>query len=152
SLAEPGPVRLLRLAPGRAPGSGYALEVRAIETGGSLSLKPLAVLPIVDSVAAVANVTLPAAFAIELRQRSLLTLKLLSLAGVLERLNREASDVMQSHWFGYADRAVYNPYFLRGRALQGLGVPTLADKAVRHFPYIDDLGRLASLLSLPPWQ
>src|SRR5262249_47906706 len=70
----------------------------------------------------------------------------------LERLNREAGEVMQAHWFTFADRAVYNPFFLRSRALQGLGVPGPNDRAVRHFPYIDDLGRLASLLSLSPWQ
>ena len=59
---------------------------------------------------------------------------------------------MQSHWFAYADRALYDPFFLRGLALQRLGPAAAGDPSVRHFPYIDDLGRLASLLSLPPWQ
>ena len=91
-------------------------------------------------------------FAVQLKQRSLLTLELLAVADVLERVNREAGEVMQSHWFAYADRALYNPFFLRGRALQKLGMAGPEDPPVRHFPYINDLGRLASLLSLPPWQ
>src|SRR5207237_6108290 len=111
--------------------------------GGKLSLRPLAVLPVLDSVAAVGSTPLPDAFAIQLKQRSLLTLELLAVAGVLERLNREAGEVMQSHWFAFADRALQNPFFLRGRALQGLGMPGPLDPPVTHFPYIDDLGRLA---------
>ena len=149
--APGGPVRRLSLAPGRAPGSGFALEVRAIEGGGALSLKPLAVLAVSDSVAPV-GVALPSSFALQLKQRSLLGLQLLAVAGVLERLNREAGDVMQSHWFQFADRAQNSPFFLRSLALQKLGMPAPHDPPVRHFPYIDDLGRLASLLSLPPWQ
>ena len=144
-------MRRLALTPGRAPGSGFALEIRAIEDGGALSLAPIAVLAVSDSVAPV-GVALPGTFAVQLKQRSLLGLQLLSVAGVLERLNREAGDVMQSHWFAYADRALNNPFFLRSLALQKLGMPGPDDPPVRHFPYIDDLGRLASLLSLPPWQ
>ncbi len=151
-LAGTGPARVLRLTPGRAPGAGYALELRAVEDGGALALAPFAVLPVLDSVAAVGTTPLPVTFAVELKQRGLLALHLLAVAGVVERLNREAADVMQSHWFAYADRAVYNPFFLRSRALQRLGMPGPGDPPVRHFPYIDDLGRLASLLLLPPWQ
>lgn len=150
-VSDPGPVRRLSLAPGRAPGTGYALEVRAVEEGGALSLKPLAVLPVSDGVAAV-DVALPPTFALQLKQRSLLDLHLRGLAGVLERINREAGDVMQAHWSGFADRAAFSPYFLRGRALQRLGVPKPNDTDVLHFPYIDDLGRLASLVSVQPWQ
>jgi hypothetical protein len=150
-VAEPGPVRRLTLAPGRAPGAGYALEVYAVEDGGALGLKPLAVLAVADSVAGVGTV-LPPTFALQLKQRSLLDLHLRSVAGVLERLNREATDVMQAHWFRFADRAPYNPYFLRSRALQHLGLPGAADPDVLRFPYIEDLGRLASLVSVTPWQ
>ena len=152
SCAKADAVRLLRLAPGRAPGAGYALEVRTIGQRGSFALKPLTVLPVHDSVAALGSTVLPTTFALQLKQRSLLTLQLLAVADVLERVNREAAEVMQSHWFAYADRALTSPFFLRGLALQGLGLPAPGDPAVQHFPYIDDLGRLASLLSLPPWQ
>jgi hypothetical protein len=151
TVSDPGPVRLITLVSGRAPGSGYALELHAVENGGALSLAPIAVLAVSDGVAAV-GVPLPATFAVQLKQRSLLALQLLSVAGVLERLNREAGDVMQSHWFAFADRALNSPFFLRSLALQKLGLPAPDDAPVRHFPYIDDLGRLASLLSLPPWQ
>ena len=151
TLSAPGPVRRISLTSGRAPGSGFALELHAVESGGALSLAPIAVLAVNDSVAPVA-VPLPGTFAVQLKQRTLLALQLLSVAGVLERLNREAGDVMQSHWFAYADRALNNPFFLRSLALEKLGLPAPHDPPVRHFPYIDDLGRLASLLSLPPWQ
>jgi len=151
TLNAPGPVRRLALTPGRAPGTGYALEIRSVGDGGALSLAPIAVLAVSDSVAPV-GVALPVTFDVQLKQRSLLVLQLLSVAGVLERLNREAGDVMQSHWFAYADRAQNNPFFLRSLALEKLGMPGPDDPSVRHFPYIDDLGRLASLLSLPPWQ
>ena len=151
ALSGPGPVRRVALTPGRAPGSGFALELHAVEGGGALSLAPITVLALSDSVAGV-GVPLPGTFAVQLKQRSLLALQLLSVAGVLERLNREAGDVMQSHWFAYADRALNSPFFLRSLALQGLPLPGHDDKPVRHFPYIDDLGRLAALLSLPPWQ
>jgi hypothetical protein len=57
---------------------------------------------------------------------------------------------MQSHWFAYADRAVFNPWFLRGLALRGSGSPG-EDQPVRHFPYIDDWGG-SHRYSLPPWQ
>ena len=115
-LKTPDPVRALALTPGRAPGAGYALELYALEGGGALALRPFAVLTVLDGVAPV-DVALPSAFAMQLKQRSLLTQQLLAVAGVLDRLNREAGDVMQSHWFDYADRAVNNPFFLRSRAL-----------------------------------
>ena len=152
SCAKPQSVRLLRLAPGRAPGAGYALELRTIGRRGAFTPKPFAVLRVQDSVAALGSTTLPTTFGLQLKQRSLLTLQLLSVADVLERVNREAAEVMQSHWFAYADRALGSAYFLRGLALQRLGLPASGDPVVQHFPYIDDLGRLASLLALPPWQ
>jgi hypothetical protein len=150
-LRQAKPVRALRLAPGRAPGAGYALELRRLQSGG-FALTPLAVLTVVDGVAAVGSFALPETFLLTLKQRSLLTLELIAVGSTLDRLSREASEVMQAHWFAYADRATFNPFFLRSRALQGLGIPAPAEPAVRRFPYIDDLGRLASLLSLPPWQ
>src|SRR5262245_25173926 len=134
------PVRALRLTPGRAPGSGYALELRTVEEGGALSLNAFAVLPLHDGVAPIGATPLSGTFAVQLRQRPLLTLHLLAIADVLERLNREAGEVMQSHWYAYADRAVYNPFFLRGRALQGLPLPTPAESPVRRFPYIHAMG------------
>ncbi len=38
TVTGPGPVRRLALTPGRAPGSGFALEIHAVEGGGALSL------------------------------------------------------------------------------------------------------------------
>src|SRR5262245_33474523 len=79
----PRPVRALRLKPGRAPGTGYALEVRGL-VGESPSPKPLAVLPLLDGLAAVAGADLPETFALQLKQRGLLTLHLMAVAGRLE--------------------------------------------------------------------
>ena len=82
----------------------------------------------------------------------LLTLTLRAVADVTEELNREAGDVLQAHWFEYADGALYDPYFNRSRQLTGLPPPALDDPALEKFPYVHDLARLASLLALPPWQ
>jgi len=70
----------------------------------------------------------------------------------LDTIDREASEVMQSHWWAYADHALYNPFFLRGFQLQHKPLPKPGDKALQQFPYILDLARLASLLPLLPWQ
>jgi hypothetical protein len=74
SCAKPQSVRLLRLAPGRAPGAGYALELRTIGRRGAFTTKPFAVLRVQDSVAVLGSTTLPTTFGLQLKQRSLLTL------------------------------------------------------------------------------
>src|SRR5215212_8477865 len=51
---------------------------------------------------------------------TLLTRYLSAVADVLEKINAEASEVLQAHWYGYADRAPYHPFLVRGRALEGL--------------------------------
>lgn len=70
----------------------------------------------------------------------------------LDTIDREASEVMQSHWWAYADHALYNPFFLRGFQLQQQPLPKPGDPVLQQFPYILDLARLASLLPLLPWQ
>ena len=95
---------------------------------------------------------LPTLYRPEEDDDGLLTLILRAVADVMEELNREAGDVLQAHWFGYADGALYDPYFNRGRQLAGLPTPALDDPELEEFPYVHDLARLASLLALPPWQ
>src|SRR5215210_6863703 len=51
---------------------------------------------------------------------TLLTRYLSAVADVLEEINAEASEVLQAHWYGYADRAAYHPFLVRGRVLEGL--------------------------------
>src|SRR5262249_39129353 len=84
SPSKPGLLRPFKLQPGRAPGDGFALELRTLGGVGQFSLKPFAVLPVNDSVAALGTTTLPGTFAVQLKQRSLLVLHLLAVADVLE--------------------------------------------------------------------
>ena len=42
----------------------------------------------------------------------------------LEQANSDAAEVMQAHWFRFADRALYSPFFLRGT-----GAPRAAARA-----------------------
>ncbi len=83
---------------------------------------------------------------------SLLTKYLRAVADCLEEINREATDVLHAHWFRFADRATFNPYFNRDRQLQELPPAGNNSPDISTFPYIDDLGHLAALLSLSPWQ
>jgi hypothetical protein len=97
---------------------------------------------------------LPSLYRPEDDDTGLLMLFLLAVAGMLESLNREAGEVMQSHWLDYADRALYSPYFILTLKLARppKSVPAANAKELRMFPYIHDLARLGSLLPLPPWQ
>src|SRR5690242_11094051 len=91
---------------------------------------------------------LPSLYRPEEGDTSLLTQYLGAIARVLEGMNREATEVMQSHWFDYADYALYDPVFIRSRQLQKLPPPSLGDPALLQNPYIADLAHLASLLAL----
>src|SRR4051812_11603747 len=112
---------------------------------------------VADVRASIVRLDLPFAerrFGLLLRRRSLLTLTLVGAADALDRLDLDAAHVLQSHWFGFADRALYDPFFLRTRALHDppLAPPEPDEPAVLDFPYVLDLARLASLMSLQPWQ
>jgi hypothetical protein len=67
---------------------------------------------------------LPSLYRPEAGDTSLLTRYLQAIAAVLDHLNQEASQVMQAHWFAYADRALYNPYVQRQRQLRRLPPPS----------------------------
>ncbi|MCE7989642.1 MAG: hypothetical protein DYG89_51500 [Caldilinea sp. CFX5] len=99
---------------------------------------------------------LPSLYRPEPGDTTLLSLLLGSFGAALDELNEEAGQVMQAHWVRYADRALYDPFFLRQRAEQALPPPDLtkpADRlAVDTFPYLYDLARLASLLGTSPWR
>jgi hypothetical protein len=83
---------------------------------------------------------------------SLLARFLQASAKSLDTIDREASEVMQSHWWAYADHPLYNPFFLRGFQLRQEPLPKPGDDVLAQFPYILDLARLAALLPLLPWQ
>jgi hypothetical protein len=150
----PPPVREIRLAHGAVPGPGWALELHRLDEDGAMVPKPAVVADVRDSVASLPERFQAASFGLLLRRRSLLTLALVGAADALDRLGTDSALVMQAHWFPFADRALFDPFFLRGRELHDppLGPPKPDDPEVLDFPYILDLGRLASLLSLPPWQ
>jgi hypothetical protein len=94
---------------------------------------------------------LPALYRPEEDDDGLLTQILRAVAEELEEVNREASDALQSHWFGYADSALYSPFFIRSREQAGLPFPAYGDPVLDEFPYVHDLARLGALLALPPW-
>src|SRR5919199_1589318 len=77
--------------------------------------------------------------------RTLLTRYLSAVADVLEEINAEASEVLQAHWYGYADRAPYHPFLVRGRALEGLAPLKPGDLV----DLADPVGLIARLRAAP---
>ena len=120
ALAEPRLLRQIGLLPGKVAGPGYVLECYRMNNGQVLSTEPTIFAPIRDNIAAFPPEFTSRRFAVRLRLGSKLTLFLHAAAAVLETLNGEASDVLQAHWFAFADRAAYSPYYNRVRQLQGL--------------------------------
>lgn len=150
-LNAPISVRQVRLSRGLVYGSGYSLEFYRIVDNRPASL-PSAVGSVRNNVATLALEFRDARFAIRLRRGGLLSLLLRSVADALDELNNETNDVMQAHWYAYADKALYSPYFLRTLQLLEQPFPAHNDLVVQNFPYIHDLGRLGVLLPLLPWQ
>lgn len=99
---------------------------------------------------------LPSLYRPEAGDTTLFNLLLRSFGEQCDALNEEASQVMQAHWVRYADRALYDPFFLRQRTETGLPTPDLSKptdrQAIDAFPYLHDLARLASLLGASPWR
>ena len=65
-------------------------------------------------------------------------------------------EVLRSHWYRFADLPLYDPFYRRTRSLQERPDPNPLNKAdqdeMASFPYIQDLARLAAILSLSPWE
>lgn len=99
---------------------------------------------------------LPSLYRPELDDKSLLTMYLKSVSYGLNAVNVELQEVMQSHWYRFADRADLNRFMLLQRQTQGLGNLNRKNESdrdiINSFPHIDDLARLGALLSLPPWR
>ena len=82
-----------------------------------------------------------------------LLLKLVSAVGqALDEVSEASSEVLQSHWYAYADSAVYSPWVARTRALAGAGPLSANDALIDQFPYLRDLPRIAALVDLRPWR
>ncbi|MEZ4868452.1 MAG: two-component regulator propeller domain-containing protein [Caldilineaceae bacterium] len=99
---------------------------------------------------------LPSLYRPEPTDSTLVTFLLRTVAAQLDATDAQMSQIMQAHWFAYADRALYQPYFLRSRELLDQPRPKLSNRADRtaidDFPYLHDLARLGALLSLSPWR
>jgi hypothetical protein len=97
---------------------------------------------------------LPTLYRPEDRDTSLLAIFLRTIGQLLDEVSRDAGEVMQAHWFTYADRAEFDRYYNRNRqmqALQPVNLPVEVDSALLwEFPLVHDLARLGALLSLPP--
>src|SRR5215510_55912 len=97
---------------------------------------------------------LPSLYRPEENDVSLLTLFLQAVGTTLDRMQREMGEIMQAHWFGFADRALYSPFFLRTWQLTkpDTPFPPATDPILKTFPYIYDLARLGALWPILPWE
>jgi two component regulator with propeller domain len=147
-------LREVRLASGSVPGQGYALEALALEPDAPPG-KGQTVAGLDNGIATFTDDFWSRRFAIRLKRRGLLTLLLRAIADVLEDVNSAATNVMQAHWFEYADRARFSPYYVRARQIAGLPPADPIRPVDRfdmdQFPFIADLARLGSLLAISPW-
>ncbi|HEU0221173.1 MAG TPA: hypothetical protein VFR34_03035, partial [Paracoccaceae bacterium] len=82
----------------------------------------------------------------------LLALFVKVVGGQIDGASVEAGEVMQAHWYRYADSALVAPYVARFRAEEGAPPLKPGDLAIDLHPYLDDLARLAGLLGLAPWR
>jgi hypothetical protein len=75
-----------------------------------------------------------------------------AIGDVLDQLSQSSAEIMQSHWYDYADSAIFSRWVGRSRALNGAGALTRNDPAIDEFPYLFDLPRIAALVTLSPWR
>ena len=127
TLDAPARVKALRIAPERALETGCAVEIYRM-AGSSVQSRPA-----LSAVVRGGRAALPVdfegeRFGIRLRRPGLISLLLRMSADAVDRLDREAADVMQSHWQPHADRALLSPFWHRGRALRRLIVPRPGDR------------------------
>ena len=74
----------------------------------------------------------------------------------LDQIREDLNQVLQAHWYNYADSAQYSPFIARQRDLDGLAPLNPLDiddrSNIEQNPYLTDLARLGSLLSIAPWR
>lgn len=99
---------------------------------------------------------LPSLYRPEADDSSLLNVFLQSTAQIMEELNSDMSRIMQAHWFSFSDSARYDDYANLDRNLRDLPPLDLTLQTDRdiidNFPYLFDLARMGSLMSLPIWR
>jgi hypothetical protein len=151
TLPAPAPIRELRLS--RAAATGSLVNLELYRMSGDSPLNVAGAVARLEGDRARPNVPFTEdSFTLRLRRPGLLTLLLWATSRILERTQSEATRVMQSHWFEYADAGRFDAFFLRTRELQGLLPPTADDATLVQFPYIHDLARIGALLALLPWR
>ncbi len=140
-------LREATLAPGLAPSPAYALAV--VLPGG---LRPDSVAAVRENVAQFSPRVERPRFTLELRRLGVLSTYLLGIGELIDAADRDAALVMHAHWWAFADRARYSPFYLRRRALAGRPAPLAHDPDLVRFPYVHDLARLAASIPVVPWQ
>ncbi len=99
---------------------------------------------------------LPSLYRPEIYDTGLVSEFLRSVGKILDDVSRDMNDVMQAHWYNYADSALYDAYLNLDRKQQELDLLKAHDSAdretIKAFPYLFDLARLGALMALPPWR
>ncbi len=96
----------------------------------------------------------PSLYRPEVNEESLFNVLLKELGITMDELSRDLTLAMQSHWFRTADKASYDPHYLRSRELDGASPINLRDqkeqRRIADYPYLHDLARLGALVSISP--
>jgi hypothetical protein len=75
-----------------------------------------------------------------------------SIGTALDEVSALSSEVLQAHWFNYADSALLNGFVLRTGQIEGSAPLRSGDPEVQQFPYLSDLPRIATLFDAGPWR
>lgn len=94
---------------------------------------------------------LPSLYRPEVDAVDLFTAFVRAIGGRLDGVSKESSDVMQAHWFAYADSALFSEFVRRSLELEGEPPVRRTDEIVSTLPYLTDLPRLAALVDRAPW-
>lgn len=151
NLAAPTTIQSFRLAPTTVPGSLAALELYRMSGNTPLAV-PAAVARVSRGNAVVLTHFREQRFLLRLKRPGLLSRMMWAMSQSLDDWDRDASHVMQSRWLDYADHAQFSPYMRRSRAIENLPPLRAGDEEIPLFPYVRDLARMGSLLSLLPWR
>lgn len=99
---------------------------------------------------------LPSLYRPQPEDTGFLSFYLQSIGNVLDRFESDMQQVLLSHWFPVADRAIYNPYFKEDCKHRGLLPYDFNNQdlklLLKGFAYVTDLAKIGSLLALSPWR
>ncbi len=99
---------------------------------------------------------LPALYRPEPESDNLLNHFLDALGFSMDQAQELMTQVMQSHWYAYADKASFDEHALRDRERRGLPPYNVRDPEdqleISLYPYIEDLAGHGKLVSIHPWQ